>query len=225
MENIPTGRQIKDQLYGGLARLTEALASPRRLELLELLLQGPSTVESLAERSGQGLTSASQHLKQLREARLVEVSPQGQRRVYRVATPQVEAVFLALRGLAQARLAELEALERAHLRDLGAPAEPAPAELLQRALAGELLILDVRPRDEFEAGHLPGARCLPLEELEAALSGLPPGRELLACCRGPWCFYALEAVQRLRAAGWVAHRLELGPPDWRAAGLILELGP
>ncbi|MCB9742786.1 MAG: metalloregulator ArsR/SmtB family transcription factor [Alphaproteobacteria bacterium] len=217
-------RDFKDEVFAELARVGKALGSPRRLELLDLLAQGPKPVEALAEQTEMSVANTSQHLQVLRQARLVEVSQEGLYRSYRLAGPEVAALYVTLRGVAERRLAELQAITRSYLdaRDLleGVGAE----ELRRRALAGEVTVLDVRPAEEFAAGHLPGARSVPLEALECALAELPPGREVVAYCRGPYCVFAAQAVTRLRAAGFRAQRVEQGPADWVAQGLALELG-
>ena len=215
-------RHFKDAIYEQLARVGKALASPKRLELLDLLAQGPRTVEVLAEAAEISLANTSQHLQVLRGARLVEADKQGLYVRYRLADDDVGALLLQLRALAESRLAEVEATRRAFLSSVHALEQVDRDELRRRVLSGEVTVLDVRPVEEFEAGHLPGARSIPVAELESRLSELPPDREIVAYCRGPYCVYAIDAVNLLRQRGFVAHRLEEGPPDWRARGLPLE---
>ena len=215
-------RRFKDDHYEQLARVGKALASPKRLELLDLLAQGPRTVEALAEAAELSLANASQHLQVLRAARLVSSDKQGLYVTCTLAGPDVGALLVQLRGLATARLAELEALHRDFLAAHGALEAVDRQELLRRALAGEVTVLDVRPAEEYARGHLPGARSMPLGELARRLHELPTDREIVAYCRGPACVFALDAVALLRASGLVAHRLDEGPPDWRARGLPLE---
>lgn len=216
------GRRYKDDVFEQFARVGKALASGRRLELLDILAQGPRTVELLAERANQSVANTSQHLQVLRAARLVEAEREGLHVRYRLAAG-VEALFVSVRALAEARLAELETTTRAFLAEREVLEPIGREELLRRALAGEVTVLDVRPPEEFEAAHLPSARSIPLGELRARLDELPRDRPVVAYCRGPYCVMAVEAVRELRAAGFDAHRLDQGPPDWRRAGVSLEV--
>lgn len=220
--SVTPARRFKDQVFEQFARVGKAVASPKRLELLDVLCQGPYTVERLAERTSTTVANASQHLQVLRGARLVEAEKDGAFVTYRLADG-VEAFYLQLRGLAEARLPEVEAVSRAFFAEPGALEPVGEAELLRRALAGEVTVLDVRPAEEFRAGHLPHARSVPLGELQASLAALPRDRAVVAYCRGPFCVFAAEAVRRLRDEGFTAHRLEWGPPDFRAAGVALEV--
>ncbi|OGQ10860.1 MAG: hypothetical protein A2138_06450 [Deltaproteobacteria bacterium RBG_16_71_12] len=201
--------------YDELARLGKALSSPIRLRLLDLLRQGPRSVEVLAGRAGVTVANASQHLQQLRAGRLVEADKRGQQVVYRLASRAVSSFFSELRALAEAQLPEMDRLRR-ELRVAG-PAER--AALLARVRAGAVTLLDVRPAEEFLAGHLRGALSVPLAELRARLPELPKGREVVAYCRGPYCHLALEAVRVLEDAGFRAQHLDLGPPDLEADDL------
>jgi rhodanese-related sulfurtransferase/DNA-binding transcriptional ArsR family regulator len=223
--NVTTpARRFKDDVFSQLARVGKALSSPRRLELLDVLLQGPRTVDVLAARTAMSRANTSQHLRLLADARLVEARREGQFVWYRVAGPDVAALYLDLRGVAEARVPEVREMVRAFVdsQDTLAPTEA--EELLRRALSGEVTVLDVRPAEEFAAGHLPGARSVPLEALAALLPSLPRDVPVVAYCRGPLCVLAVSAVARLRAAGFVAHRLDTGPPDWRRAGVALDPG-
>jgi rhodanese-related sulfurtransferase/DNA-binding transcriptional ArsR family regulator len=215
-------RRHKDALYDQLARVSKALASPKRLELLDLLSQAPRTVEDLAEAAGLSVANASQHLKLLREARLVESSRRGLYVVCRLADDDVARFLVSLRGLAETRLAELPAAVR---RVLGGrrPAEPVDGpELLARAGRGEVIVLDVRPPEEYRAGHVPGARSIPLPELQSRLGELPPGVTLVAYCRGPYCVYAADAVELLQRHGYDATRMDQGVAEWRSHGWPIE---
>lgn len=217
-----THRDFKDALYEQLARIGKAASAPKRLELLELLAQGPRTVESLAGEAAISMANASQHLQALRIARLVEAEKKGLHVEYRIASDEVCAFFVALRTLATARLAEVEQVSRAYLQDRGALEPISGEELLRRAANGDVIVLDVRPASEYRAGHLPGALSIPLAELGARLRELPKKREIVAYCRGPYCVFALEAVAALRRRGIKAVRAEDGVSEWRLAGLPVE---
>lgn len=228
MKSVPSpqpapasSRPFKDAIYEQFARIGKALASPKRLELLDLLCQGPRTVEVLADQASLSLANASQHLSVLRAARLIQAEKRGLFVTVRLAEG-VEGFYLSLRHLAESRLAEVEATTRAFLEARGAMESVNSAELLARALSGEVTVLDVRPVEEYRAGHLPNARSVPLAELRARLDELPRDREVVAYCRGPYCVLAIEAVRLLREEGFVALRLDTGPPDWRAAGVPVE---
>ncbi len=215
-------RQHKDAVYDQLARVGKALASPKRLELLDLLSQAPRTVEALADEAELSVANTSQHLKLLREARLVESSRRGLYVVCRLADDDVGRFLVGLRGLAETRLAELPLAVR---RVLGGrqPAEPVDGpELLARMGRGEVVVLDVRPPAEFRAGHVPGARSIPLSELRSRLAELPPHVALVAYCRGPHCVYAADAVELLRRHGYDATRMDQGVADWRSHGWPIE---
>jgi rhodanese-related sulfurtransferase/DNA-binding transcriptional ArsR family regulator len=217
-------RRLKDAVYAQLARIGKASSAPKRLELLDLLCQGPRTVEALARESALSVANASQHLRVLRAARLVEAEKKGLYVEYRLAHEQVARFFVALRALAEARLAEIASVRRAYLARRDA-LEPVPAqELLRRVRSGEVTVLDVRPEPEYRAGHLPGALSIPLSQLAARLEALPRDREIVAYCRGPYCVMALEAEELLRKRGFRAHRLEQGVADWRARGWRVEVG-
>ncbi|EQD71526.1 ArsR family transcriptional regulator [mine drainage metagenome] len=218
-------RAFKDQIYEQLGRLGKSLASPKRLEMLDVLCQGPRTVESLAMATSQTLANASQHLKVLRTARLVEAEKQGLHVTYRLAGTEVCDFFLAFRHLAESRLAEIERTTRLFLDGKNVLEAVDQATLLKRVRSGEALVLDVRPEQEYRNGHIPGALSVPLAELEQRLAELPRDRQVVAYCRGPYCVMAVEAVEILRRHGHKAARLEIGVPDWRALGLPLESQP
>lgn len=217
-------RRFKDSIYEQLARLGKAVAAPKRLELLDLLCQGPRTVEALAEQAALSVANASQHLRALRAARLVDAEKKGLYVEYRLADDEVCRFFVALRGLAEARLAEVEQITRDYFERRGAMEAVESDELLRRVRAGEVTVLDVRPSEEYRAGHIPGALSIPVSELEARLRDLPEKREVIAYCRGPYCVMALEAVELLREKGFEAHRMEQGVADWRARGWAVEHG-
>lgn len=217
-------RRFKDEVYGHLARLGKATSAPKRLELLDLLCQGPKTVEALAREAAISVANASQHLKVLRAARLVEAEKRGLYVEYRPASEAVCDFFLSFRQLGEQRLAEVEQVRRDFHHARGT-LEPVPSrELLERARRGEVTVLDVRPADEYRAGHVRGALSVPVAELEARVKALPRGREVVAYCRGPLCVMAAEAVERLRAKGFKAHRLDLGVAELRARGFRVATG-
>jgi rhodanese-related sulfurtransferase len=213
-----------DPLYEQLARLGLALASGPRLALVDLLRQGPRTVEALARETGLTLANTSQHLKVLRQARLVESERRGLHVHYRLGGPPVEDFYRALRSLAETRLAEVQEIARAFV-ERRATLEPIDSKrLLQRVRAGEVTILDVRPEEEYRAGHLPGAVSVPLAELRKRWRTLPKGRDIVAYCRGPYCVLAPQAVDLLRAQGRRAFALGDGVAEWRARGLPVAVG-
>lgn len=221
---VPRARRFKDTVYALQAHTGKAVASPRRLELLDLLAQGPRTVEALARETSQSIANTSQHLQVLRGAHLVEADKRGLYVTYRLAGEEVSRFCLALRQLAESRTEELKRAAQGFLEERG-QLEPIDQEaLLARIRHGEVTLLDVRPEEEYHAGHLPGALSVPLAELDRRLSELPRRREVVAYCRGPYCVLAIEAVARLRARGYRALRLEAGVPDWRARGYPVETG-
>ncbi|HQZ39850.1 MAG TPA: metalloregulator ArsR/SmtB family transcription factor [Vicinamibacterales bacterium] len=211
-------RRFKDSIYEQFARLGKALSAPKRLELLDLLCQGPRTVESLAEQAAISVANTSQHLQVLRGARLVDAEKKGFYVEYRLADDEVCGFFFALRGLAESRLAEVEQVAREYFEERGGMEAVEGDELLRRVRSGEVTVLDVRPSEEYCAGHIPGALSIPVGELNARLKELPKGRAVVAYCRGPYCVMAVEAVELLRKKGFTAHRMEQGVVDWRARG-------
>jgi rhodanese-related sulfurtransferase len=215
-------RRFKDNIYEQFARLGKAVSAPKRLELLDLLCQGPRNVETLAEEATISVANASQHLQTLRAARLVEAEKKGLHVEYRLADEQVCRFFNSLRGLAETRLAEVEQVTRAYLEQRGAMEPVQSTELLRRVRDGQVTVLDVRPREEYRAGHIPGALSVPLPELKKRLTELPKNREVVAYCRGPYCVMAIEAVELLRKKGFKAHRMEQGIADWRSRGWRVE---
>jgi rhodanese-related sulfurtransferase/predicted transcriptional regulator len=206
-------RQAKTALFESIAVMGKAFASPVRLELLDLLAQAPRTVDELAHASDQSTANASQHLQALRAAGLVTRERDGTRVRYALAGDETLRVWLALREASAARLAEVERAARDYLGgDVDAIDRD---ELVARMARGDVVLVDVRPEEEYAAGHIDGARSIPIDELERRLSELPRGREVVAYCRGPFCAYAHEAVRQLRAAGRKSRRLDDGWPEWR----------
>jgi rhodanese-related sulfurtransferase/DNA-binding transcriptional ArsR family regulator len=216
-------RAFKDTVFEQLARIGKAIDSPKRLELLDLLAQGERSVEALAGLAGLGVTNTSAHLQVLARARLVASRKHRTRVLYRLADDQVAGFLATLRGLAAARLAELDLAVRALLPGADDPEPVTRAELAERLADGTVTVLDVRPAEEYAAGHIPGAHSIPPDrlegELDAALERLTGGTEIVAYCRGPYCVYAPTAVRLLRQRGIAARRLEDGFPEWRLAGL------
>jgi rhodanese-related sulfurtransferase/DNA-binding transcriptional ArsR family regulator len=221
---LPPLRRFKDEIYGQLARLTKAVSAPKRLELLDLLCQGPRTVEALAGQAAISVANASQHLKVLRAARLVEAEKKGVHVEYQLADERVCRFFATLRELAEGRLAEVERVARAYFEERGAMEAIAGAELLRRVRRGEVTVIDVRPSEEYRAAHIPGALSMPVAELGERIGELPRGRDIVAYCRGPYCVMAVDAVELLRKRGYKAYRMEHGVLDWRARGLRIEAG-
>jgi rhodanese-related sulfurtransferase len=207
--------QRKQALFESIAVMGKAFASPRRLELLDLLAQSPRTVDQLARASKQSVANTSQHLQALHAAGLVTRERDGTKVRYELAGDDVLRLWLALRDTSAERLAEVA---RAAGDYLGEEVEAIDRdELLKRLRRRDIVLVDVRPEDEFEAGHIDGARSIPLDQLEQHLDELPAGREVIAYCRGPFCVMAHQAVQRLRATGHSARRLEEGWPEWYLA--------
>lgn len=217
-------RRFKTAIYEQFARIGKAISNPSRLELLDLLCQGPRTVEVLAKEANLGLANTSQHLKALRAARLVEAEKSGLFVTYRLADEQVCQFFRSLRNLAETRLIEVREIAREFLANRQGLEPVDRAALLTKVRDGAVTVLDVRPAEEYRAGHIPGALSIPLNELERRLSNLPRDRDVVAYCRGPYCVLAVEAVEMLRARGFSAFRLEQGVQDWRAEGLPVLAG-
>lgn len=215
-------RAMKDGVYGQFARIGKAVSAPKRIELLELLCQGPRTVEALADQAALSVANASQHLQVLRGACLVEARKQGLFVEYRLADEGVLKFVQAMRELAAARLAEIGAITDAYLKARGALERVSSEDLMRRVRNGEVTVLDVRPAQEYRAGHIPGARSVPVSELKRHLAELPRNREIVAYCRGPHCVMAIEAVELLRKRGFRAYRMEQGVMDWRTRGWRIE---
>ena len=220
---IAPDRGAKDELHEQFARIGRALANPHRVELLDLLAQGERSVEVLAVRASISVGLASSHLQALRRAGLVVSRRDGTRIVYRLAGDDVYGLLAAVRSVATGRIADADLAARAYM---GEPVEAVSrTELLERVRSGDAVVLDLRPAEEFEAGHIAGAISIPLAELEAHLAELPAGVEVVAYCRGPYCALAPQGVALLRRFGRRARRLEDGFPEWRLAGLPVATGP
>jgi DNA-binding transcriptional ArsR family regulator len=216
-------RDLKDHLYEQVARIGKALGSPKRLELIELLCQGEKSVETLASQAEISVTLASAHLKALRAARLVDSHRDGKFVLYRLAGPGVANLWVALRSEAEERLVELQVALSSLLDPTTQRLEGLDGQaLLTKAKAGQVVVLDVRPVEEYVAAHLPYARSLPLTELRKRLNELPDGVPVVAYCRGPFCLMAKDAVRLLRKKGLQAFHLAAGVPEWRAQGLPIE---
>ncbi|MBS1124182.1 MAG: transcriptional regulator, ArsR family [Deltaproteobacteria bacterium] len=212
----------KQRIYEQFARIGKALASPARLELLDLLVQGERAVDALAAGTEMSIANASQHLQVLAGARLVESRREAQRVLYRLADPSVEALWQTLRLTGERRLAELDAVAREYLVHRDELEPIGRGELTKRMRAGTVTLIDVRPVEEFSQGHLPGAVSVPLDELRSWAKRAPKRKQVVAYCRGPYCVWALEAVELLADHGISAARLEEGVGEWRAAGLPIE---
>jgi rhodanese-related sulfurtransferase/DNA-binding transcriptional ArsR family regulator len=212
-------RSFKDPLFDQFARIAKAVANPHRLELIDLLAQGERRVEELAQETSLSIANASQHLQTLKQAGLVDTRRAGTSIYYRLADEQVFRLWQAIRDVGEARLAEIDRLTRTFLTDRSQFEAVDATTLLQRLGDGDITVLDVRPEVEYRSGHIPGARSMPIAELEERLQEVPRDREIVAYCRGPYCVFSDEAVALLRANGFRALRLAQGLPDWRAAGL------
>ena len=212
-------RAHKDAVYEQLARIGKALSAPRRLELVDLLGQAPRTVESLAEHTGMSVANTSRHLQALRAAGLVESQKEGLYVTYRLAGSDVGALFRTLRSVAESRLAEMERVKRQFFTSTGELDAVSGKELILRVRRGRALLLDVRPAEEYQAGHIAGAICIPLPELSRRLGELSKRRQIVAYCRGPYCVLAAQAVKLLESRGYSAARLEDGVAEWSARGL------
>ncbi|MFP5506362.1 MAG: ArsR/SmtB family transcription factor [Gammaproteobacteria bacterium] len=213
---------VKHDLFAQFARIGKALGNANRLEFIEYLAQGERSVESLAQVSGQSIANTSQHLQQLRQVGLVTARKDGQRVFYRLSGDDVVQLLNCLRTVADRHLAEVDQLVTTYLNTKDHLEPVSAVDLLARARAGEVTVLDVRPREEFAAGHLPGAINIPLNELESRLGEFGPDQVVVAYCRGPFCVLSYDAVAQLRRHGIEARRLEDGYPEWKLAGLPVE---
>jgi len=213
---------LKQQLYSQIARIGKAVCHGHRLELLEYLAQGERTVEALSKLTGLSVANTSQHLRAMRQSGIIEARKQGLYVHYRLADDEVVRLLASMRKLAETHIADVDRLVRSFLT-VKDGLEPVPRlELLERARQGLVTVLDVRPPEEYAAGHIAGAVNVPLKDLEQRLKELPQHQEVVAYCRGPHCVLAYEAVAKLREKGFNAHRLEEGFPEWRQAGLPVE---
>lgn len=221
---MPKSTGPKQALYAEFAAIARALGSAHRLELLEHLAQGERSVEALAQRTGLTVANTSQHLQQLRRAGLASARREGKFVHYRLSDEKAVTLLSALYEVGERNLAEIGRVLAAYYAARDEMEPVSREELMERVGKGLVTVLDVRPADEFAAGHLPGAVNMPLRELESRLSELDPAQEVVAYCRGPYCVYSYEAVAALRKRGFAARRLKDGLPEWRAAGLPVESG-
>jgi len=213
----------KAALFDALASVAHAFGSGRRAEIVDLLAQGERSVDEIANEIAQSVANTSQHLRVLSRAGLVRSRREGTRVFYRLSSDRVAELWAAVRDVAVRHVAEVTVLAGEYLGDRDAVEHLSANELEQRLARGDVVLLDVRPEAEFRAGHIAGARSVPLASLEDAASKLPKRREIVAYCRGPYCVYADDAVRLLRARGLKARRLDIGYPEWQRAGLPVEL--
>ena len=215
--------KFRDAIYEQFARIGKAVSSPKRLELLDLLSQTERTVEAIANEAGISIANASQHLQVLRSAGLVVAQKQGIFVTYRLADDRVCEFVQAMKTLAESRLAEIEQIRR-QFRESHPDLTPVDCDTLRERIdSGAVVLVDVRPREEYQAGHIAGALCMPLDELEQRLESLPRDQEIVAYCRGPYCIMAAEAVEQLRAKGFRASHMEERVREWRAGGGEVEI--
>jgi rhodanese-related sulfurtransferase/DNA-binding transcriptional ArsR family regulator len=224
-EIVSSNRSAASVVRTALAEVAKALSHEHRIELIEQLAQGPRSVEALATRVGLSVANASQHLQQLRRAGLVSAQRDGKRVVYHLAEEaetEIVALIGGLRHVAEHTVASMERVIRAYFRERDQLEPVAARELVRRLREGSVVLIDVRPEDEYELGHLPGALNIPLSQLVQRLSELPRDHEIVAYCRGPYCVLSFEAVAELRARGFNVRRFDEGFPEWKAAGLPIE---
>jgi rhodanese-related sulfurtransferase len=215
-------RELKDQLFSLWAEVGKALSSPKRLELLDLIAQGERTVEELANESGLTINNTSSHLSVLKRAHLIERRKEGQSVYHRLATTEVVTLLRSLQAVSRKGFHEIEHLTQTYL-DGRDELEPLTAsELRDRLRKREVTLIDVRPEVEYRAGHIEGAISVPVEKLKARFSEFPRSKPVIAYCRGPYCVFAVDAVEQLRKRGFKSFRLAVGYPDWAAAGLPVE---
>ncbi|MGC8667017.1 MAG: ArsR/SmtB family transcription factor [Chthonomonadales bacterium] len=219
-----TGREFKDAVFALFAEIAAAFAAPKRIEMIDVLAQGERTVEALAAETDQSVANTSRHLQVLKNAHLVVFRKDGVRVYYRLASPVVLQGYRALQRLCEDRLAEVDRLTQDFFAGASGFEAIEKDELLRRMREGEAIVLDVRPPEEFAAGHVRGAVSIPLQALEEYLGQLPRDRRIVAYCRGPYCVLAAEAVRVLRRNGFQAVRMKEGYPEWRDAGLPVEVG-
>ena len=218
------GREFKDALFIQFAQIAGAFASPKRIEIIDLLAQGERHVEAIAREAGLTVANTSRHLQVLKAAHLVASRKDGLQVFYRLADPMVLRGYRALQELSEARLAEVGRLVEDYFGSVDGLEPVEKEELLRRAHRRDIVVLDVRPPEEYAAGHIAGAVSMPLAELERRLAELPSGRRVVAYCRGPYCVLAAEAVKLLRKRGVEARRLREGYPEWRDANLPVQAG-
>ena len=215
--------QAKAALFDALASVAQALGSGRRAEIVDVLAQGERSVEDLAGEISQSVANTSQHLQVLARAGLVRPRREGTRIIYRLASDRVGELWAAVREVAVRHVAEVSVLADEYLGERGGVEQLSAEELARRLERGDVVVLDVRPEAEFRAGHIAGARSIPVVELDAVAGELPKRREVIAYCRGPYCVYAEDAVRLLRSRGLKARRLDVGYPEWQRAGLPVEI--
>jgi rhodanese-related sulfurtransferase len=213
------GGGAKAALFDGMASVAQALGSGRRAEIVDVLAQGERSVEEIAGEISQSVANTSQHLQVLARAGLVRFRREGTRAIYRLASDQVAELWASVREVAMRHLADVSVLADEYLGERDGVEHVSAVELKQRLARGDVVVLDVRPEREYAAGHIAGARSIPIDRLGSAIESLPRRREVVAYCRGPYCVYADDAVRLLRARGLKARRLEVGFPEWRRAGL------
>jgi len=218
------GREFKDAMFEQFARMSSAFASPKRLEVIDLLAQSPRSVDSLAAETSMTVANTSRHLQVLRNAGLVTSRRDAQRVVYQIADSTVVDGYQALRHLTESRLAEVRYLAGAFFGEADGVEPLDVAQLLERRTRGDVVVVDVRPAQEYAAGHIAGALSVPLADLAGRIWKLPPGSTVVAYCRGPYCVLSAAAVRQLRSAGVTAQRLDAGVNEWRRAGQPVELG-
>ncbi len=215
---------MQARLYREFERIGKALASRRRLEMLDVLAQGERTVQEVSERTGLSVANTSHHLRRLLDARLVEVRRQGREAYYRLGSPSVFELWRTLRSVAEERLADVDRVVAEYLEDRQRLSPVSLGELKELYDRGQVVLIDVRPEEEYRSGHIEGAESIPLERLEDLLNQLPDDREIVAYCRGPYCLLSDEAVERLLERGFRARRSDIGYPEWRAEGLPVAEG-
>lgn len=215
-------RQVKDQLFSLWAEVGKALSSPKRLELLDLVAQGERTVEELANESGLTINNTSSHLSVLKGARLIERRKEAQSVYHRLASPDVVTLLRSLQAVSRKGFHEIEHLAQTYLDGRDGLEPLTASQLRDRLRKGEVTLIDVRPEVEYRAGHIEGAISVPVEKLKARFSEFPRSKPVIAYCRGPYCVFAVDAVEQLRKRGFTSFRLAVGYPDWAVAGLPVE---
>ncbi len=218
-------RKAKDALFGAFASVAKALGNGHRAEIVDVLAQGERSVENLADEISQSVANTSHHLHVLADVGLLQTRRSGTRVYYRLASERVGELWGALRDVAVEHVAEIEVLAEGYLGDRDGVEQISAEELAARVAKGRVVLLDVRPFDEYAAGHIAGARSTPLNDLPRLAASLPRSREIVAYCRGPYCVYADDAVRLLRKRGLRARRLDIGYPEWSRANLPTEAGP
>lgn len=213
--NITNGRLFKDDIYKQFSRIGKSLSSEKRLELLNLLSQGPKSVEKLAQSTDMPIANVSHHLQVLSEARLVKSRKKGTYVFYELADPSVITFLLALWEVGEKQLTDIKRLKQEFMNGTEGYHTLTLEEVMAKQNGGEIVLLDVRPTEEYDSGHIPGALSIPIDELAAHLNNLPADREIVAYCRGPYCVYAAQAVSELRNKGFSAYRMEEGVHEWK----------